>query len=134
PDSPAYNCVSPPRMSNSRCRARRGRAARHARRAEAALAHSFIIVPLTPASGLTFPESLLLPPLMKLEPGAAPTAVLFANKSLLVSAIVAPETDALAPTLLALITLLATVITAVLAEARTPLLAPNMIELLTDAL
>src|SRR5204863_4779394 len=38
----------------------------------------------------------------------------------LVSAIVAPETVALAPTLLELITLLATVITAPFAEARTP--------------
>ena len=80
------------------------------------------------------PDSLLLAPLMKFEPTAAPTAVLFANKSLLVSAIVAPATVALAPTLLELITLLATVITAPFAEARTPLLAVVMIELLTDAL
>src|SRR5947207_10602339 len=113
---------------------RGGCAARHPRRAEAALAHSVIIVPLGPAPGLALPDSLLLPPLMKFEPTAAPTAVLFANKSLLVSAIVAPETVALAPTLLELITLLATVITAPFAEARTPLLAVVMIELLTDAL
>ena len=83
---------------------------------------------------LILPNSLLLLPLMKFEPAAAPTAVLFANKSLLVSPINAPETLALAPTVLELITLLAAVTTAPLAEARSPLLAADTIELLTDAL
>src|SRR5438552_2583826 len=83
---------------------------------------------------LILPNSLLFWPVTKFEPAAAPTAVLFANKSLLVSPINAPETLALAPTLFELITLLATVMTAVLAEARTPLLPADMIELLTDVL
>src|SRR5437764_5572053 len=84
---------------------------------------------------LILPNSLLFWPVTKFEPAAAPTAVLFANKSLLVSPINAPETVALAPTVLELISLLAAVTTAPLAEARSPLLAAlEMIELLTDVL
>src|SRR5207248_7090819 len=75
--------------------------------------------------------NLLLLALLKVEPTAPFTAVLLANKSLLSSPMVAPETDALAPLLLLAITELATFRIAPLAETRAALPLANRCAWLT---
>src|SRR2546423_448443 len=77
------------------------------------------------ARSLVLPENLLSSSLTKCEPTMPFTAVLLANKSLLSSPMVAPETDALAPLLLLAITELATFRIAPLAETRAPLPLAN---------
>ena len=80
---------------------------------------------------LPSPENLLFRALTKFEPAAPKTAVLLAYKETLLRAMVAPATDAFAPTLLLSSTVVSTFRTAPPAEATAPPLAPNITELLT---
>src|SRR5436305_3277841 len=119
-----------------RCGAERrgGRAARDPRRAEAALGHSVVIVALGAEPLLLLPDSLLLLPLMKFPPTTPATAVLLANRELLVNATVPPATVTLAPTLLLISTELARFTTPPPPVAAIPLPAANMSESLTVAM